>query len=291
MPIHPGMFLVPGANNGQYPFSHSVLIDSEVVALIDAGCGLSQLDQVMEIATPDLILTTHAHPDHISGCWMFEETPIHVPIMSSEGFGQMDAMVKRFAPPHLEQTYKSFIQGSMGFESASATDTYDAGTAFDFGQARLVAIHAPGHTVDHMCFFDTATGILVAGDIDLLMFGPWYGDRESDIQQLQDAIQGLMDLEPRLVVSAHAGVIRKDIQERFQRYLEVITMRHGAIAELVKKPRSVEELVDLSPIYHGHTYAPALTRYWESQMIEKHLDLLIMENRVQHTPKGYVTRK
>ena len=63
VPIQPGMFLVPGANNGQYPFSHSVLIDSEVVCLIDAGCGLSVLEQVQEVVTPDLIVASHAHPD------------------------------------------------------------------------------------------------------------------------------------------------------------------------------------------------------------------------------------
>ncbi len=291
-PIHPGMWLVPGANNGQYPFSHSVLVDSDVVCLIDAGCGLSGLEQVQEIATPDLILASHSHPDHISGCWMFEDVPIHAPIMSSASFGNMDAMAKRFAPEHLQRTYKSFIQGSMGFESCPASDTYDAGKMFDFGQARLVAIHAPGHTDDHMCFFDTATGILISGDLDLRMFGPWYGDRESDIQQLQDAIQNLMDLEPRLVVTSHEGVIRSEIQERFQRYLEVVTMRHGAIAELVHKERSLDELVELSPIYGGHNgYAPAMTRYWEGQMIEKHLDLLTLEHRVQRTRKGYVARK
>ena len=291
VPIHPGMFLIPGANHGQFPFSHSVLIDSDIVALIDAGCGLASLEQVSEFATPDLILASHAHADHISGCWMFEDIQIHAPVMSSETFGDMHAMAERFAPPELEQTYKSFIQGSMGFENCPPTDTYDAGVAFDFGPTRLVAIHAPGHSEDHMCFFDTSTGILVAGDMDLLMWGPWYGDRESDIQQLEDSIRGLMDLEPRLVVSAHAGVIRSNIQERFQRYLEVITMRQGAIAELVKKERTLEELVELSPIYHGHAYAPALTRYWEAQMIEKHLELLILDNRVQATSRGYVAKK
>ncbi len=290
-PIHPGMFLLPGANNGQYPFSHSVLIDSDVVCLIDAGCGLSALEQVQEIATPDLILTSHAHPDHISGCWMFEDVPIHAPIMSADSFGDMHAMAKRFAPPDLQRTYMSFIQGSMGFENCPASDHYDAGTSFDFGQARLVAIHTPGHTDDHMCFFDTSTGILIAGDMDLSMFGPWYGDLESDIQQIKDGIHNLMDLEPRLVVTSHEGVIRTDIQERFQRYLEVVTMRQGAIAELVRTERSMDELVDLSPIYGGHTYAPALSRYWEGQMIEKHLDLLILENRVQRTRRGWVARR
>ncbi len=290
-PIHPGIWLVPGAGGGRFPFSHSILVDSDVVCLIDAGCGLAALEQVQELATPDLILASHAHPDHISGCWMFEEVPIHAPIMSAASFGDLDALAKRFAPPHLERTFKSFIQGSMGFESCSATETFDAGSSFDLGRTRLIAIHTPGHTEDHMCFFDTATGTLMAGDMDLLSFGPWYGDRESDIGQLRDSLHSLMDLEPRLVVTSHEGIVRSSIQERFERYLEVITMRHGAISELVRHERSLAELVELSPIYGGHNHlAPALTRYWEGQMIEKHLELLVLEGRVQRTRRGYVAR-
>lgn len=290
-PIHAGMFLLPGANRGAYPFSHSILVDSDVVCLIDAGCGMAALDQVVEIASPDLIVATHNHPDHISGCWMFDEVPIHAPVIGSDGFGQLDALAKQFVEPSLEDTFKSFIQGSMGFESCRATDTYDAGTTFDFGQARLVAIHTPGHSDDHMCFFDTASGVLLSADIDLTLFGPWYGTPESDIQAFEESIRELMDLEPRVVVSSHEGIIRDDIQGRFKRYLDIIRMRHGAIAELVREERTLEDLTDLSPIYRGRPFAPRLVSYWERVMIQKHLELLILENRVQRTARGYVARR
>ncbi|MDY0005048.1 MAG: MBL fold metallo-hydrolase [Polyangia bacterium] len=291
LPILPGIFLLPGANGGSFPFSNSVLVDSDTVCLIDAGCGLAQLEAGLEIATPDLILITHAHPDHISGCWMFDDVPLHVPAMSRADVGDLDRMARRFAPSHLQQPYKSYIQGSMGFEACSPTHTYEAGASFDFGQARLVAIHAPGHTEDHMCFFDTTSGLLISGDIDLTLFGPWYGDMESDIEELKKSVQSVMDLEPRVVVSGHGGVFRTDLQGRFQRYLDVISMRHGAIAELVRKERTLDELVSLSPIYRERPLAPELTAWWERQMIRKHLELLILEGRVQHTGKGYISRR
>jgi glyoxylase-like metal-dependent hydrolase (beta-lactamase superfamily II) len=292
VPIHPGMFLIPAANEGRFPYAHAVLVDSGVVCLIDAGCGLHALEQVQDIASPDFIIASHSHPDHISGCWMFEDVPIHAPSLSGKTFGQLDRMAEQYAEPGpLAEAFKSYVQGSIGFESCLPTHRYDAGASFDLGQSRLVAIHAPGHSDDHMCFFDTASGILLSGDVDLTVFGPFYGHRESDITQLLDTLQTLMDLEPRVVVSSHQGVIKDDIQGRFQRYRDIITMRHGAIAELLRHERTLDELVALSPIYRTRPIAPALTRYWETQMIQKHIDLLVLEGRVQKTSKGYVVRK
>ena len=290
--IHPGLFLLPGASQGRYPFSHSILVDSDIVCLIDAGCGMGALEQVLEVATPDLIVLSHAHPDHASGCWMFEDVPLHVPVMSLQDVGDVDRMAERFAPPPLRPIYKAFIQGSMGFEGFQPSHTYDAGTAFDFGKARLVAVHAPGHTNDHMCFFDTATGILLATDVDLTAFGPFYGDPEADIQTFEQSIRSLMDLEPRIVVTSHGGVFREGIQERFDRFLAVIQIRHGAIAELIRTERSLDELVSLSPIYRGAAPAPAdLVAMWEREMIHKHLDLLILEGRARQTERGFLARR
>lgn len=292
VPIHPGLFLLPGANQGRYPFSHSILVDSDSVCLIDAGCGMSALEQVLEVATPDLIVISHAHPDHTSGCWMFEDVPLHVPVMSLRDVGDVDRMAERFAPPPLRAAYKAFIQGSMGFEGFAPSHTYDAGSTFDFGKARLVAIHAPGHTDDHMCFFDTATGILLATDVDLTLFGPWYGDPESDIEAFKKSIRSLMDLEPRVVVTSHGGIFRDDLQQRFERFLEVIHMRHGAIAELIRRERTLDELVAFSPIYRGAQPASrALVTMWEREMIRKHLDLLILEGRAHQTAQGFIARR
>jgi hypothetical protein len=91
-----------------------------------------------------------------------------------------------------------------------------------------------------------------------------------------------MDLEPRMIVSSHAGIIRDNIQQRLSRYEDVIDARSGAILELIRKqPRTLAEMVAHSPIYNGHRHAPPLQRYWEGQMIQKHLDLLQADDRVR----------
>lgn len=51
--------------------------------------------------------------------------------------------------------------------------------------------------------------------------------------------------------------------------------REARIRELLAASYTVPEMVDLSPFYGGHPYAPKLMRYWEEQMIRKHVKLLL----------------
>ncbi len=289
-PIVSHLFLVPGAARGQFPFAHCVLADSSPVTLIDAGCGLGSLDELVELSQPEQVIISHSHPDHCAGCSLLEDLPIHVPKAAAQTFGDKDKLAERFfgRDPVGEQ-WKSFVTGAMGFENCSFTDTYADGDQFRLGDMTFVAIAAPGHSADHMALFEAATGVLISFDIDLTPFGPWYGNPESDIGQLRRSIQNLADLEPRVVVTSHMGIIRKNIQEAFNRYLHVIDARHGAIAELVSAGcDTIDALVGFSPIYGRHEGRhAALTRWWERAMIQKHLDMLEAEDRIRRRNDGH----
>jgi len=286
--IVPHLFLVPGAGRGHFPFSHCLLADSSPVTLIDAGCGLGILAELLEVASPEQVIVSHAHPDHCAGCSMFEGRPIWIPRKAAATFGSRDRLADRFVEPgDVASAWKSFVTGAMGFEDCSFTDVYDDGTTFRLGELHFVAISAPGHTDDHMALFESTTGVLLSFDVDLTSFGPWYGHRESSIEAFRATIQTLMDLEPRIVVSSHKGIIRDHIQERFRRYLHVLDARQGAILELVRAGRnSIEDLVEFSPIYGGHRDNPVLSKYWEGQMIVKHLDCLVAEGRLDRRDDG-----
>ncbi len=282
------MFLVDGAYGGRFPFSHSILADGSPGTLIDTGCGLGTLSEVMDVCDVEQVIISHSHPHHTAGCHLLEDRPIYIPETAVDTFGNKDLLAERFAEPgSLAKTFKAYITGAMGYEDTPYTHTYHEGFVFDLVGMKFVAIHAPGHTKDHMCLFEAVHGILFSFDIDLSWFGPWYGHRESDIMQFRSSMQKLMDLEPRLVVSSHEGLIRDNIQERFMRYLDIFDSRHGALLELARsKPRTIEELVNVSPIYHGWRHTPPLERYWESQMIAKHMDLLMAEGRVRCNESG-----
>lgn len=288
-PIVSHLFLVPGAAQGRFPFSHCVLADSSPVTLIDAGCGMGSLDELVEMSQPEQVILSHSHPDHCSGCHLLEDLPIHVPARAADSFGDKDKLAKRFFgdDPVAEQ-WKTFITGATGFENCSFSHTYEDGDQFQLGAMTFVAIATPGHSADHMALFESATGVLLSFDIDLTPFGPWYGNPESDIEALRRSIQALADLEPRVVVTSHLGIVRRDIQEAFNHYLRIIDARHGAIAELVATGLdTLEDLVRFSPIYGGHKGRHAdLSQWWERVMIQKHLDLLVAQGRIRPTDQG-----
>lgn len=287
--IIPGLSLVSGPGGGRFPLAYSFLVDGDASALIDTGCGIETLQALRRSHRVDRVIASHAHPDHTAGCWLFEGVPLYAPEATADTFGRFDLLGERFTEPgHLAARWRHFVSTEMGYRSAPPTQVYADGESFEFGRLTLVAIHTPGHTTDHTCLFEPRHGVLLSFDIDLTSFGPWYGHRESDVEDFKASIRHLMALRPRLIVSSHKGIINDGIDDHLQRYLDVFDARDRALLDLLARERTLDELLQLSPLYGGHPYAAELLRYWERQMIHKHLDGLIAQGRVQSAGEGFV---
>ncbi len=267
---------MPGANNGRFPFSHGFLVEKGTRVLIDSGCGTQALEQLEQSHPIDWVISSHGHPDHTALNWRFAGKPLYAPQCAADTFGNIDKLGERFLEPgQLARIWREYVSSSLNFKTALPTDTYADGHVFDFGRLSLVAIHTPGHTVDHTCLFEPEHGILFSFDIDLTSFGPWYGHRESDIAAFEASIRKVMALQPRIVVSSHKGIITDDIPARLQRFLDVFEQRDRLVLGLLPGLKSFDGLIALSPFYEGYPYAASFLRYWESQMVRKHLVRLI----------------
>jgi glyoxylase-like metal-dependent hydrolase (beta-lactamase superfamily II) len=276
--IIPGLYMLPGEEEGRFPYSHSFLIEGDTWALVDTGAGIQRLRRLREALGPvlDLVIVSHSHPDHTAGDWLFAGLPLYAPRSGAGSLGRLEALSERFVEPGpLACSWLRFIRQHMSFQDAPPTHTFDDGHTFDLGNGiELVAVHTPGHTADHTCFFEPTHGVLLSFDIDLTTFGPWYGHRESDIAQFKDSIRRVMELDPRVIVSSHKGIIRDDIQEHLARFMAVFDWREARIRELLKAGYSTQDIVDLSPIYGGRPYMPDIMLYWEEQMVCKHIEVL-----------------
>ncbi len=281
--------LVHGTNEGVFPYSHSILIMGDEIVLIDTGCGIGNLRQLRAGHHIDYVINSHTHPDHSAGNWVFEGVPIFVPEEGFDTSGNADALGVRFAGDENAGAFQDFVAEAMGFRDCRPTGSYDGRTVFDFGGVTLEPIHTPGHTRDHYCFFEPNQGILFSFDYDLTPF-PWYGHVESSLVDFKESLVRLEALSPRLVVSAHRGAVAEDIAAEFDRYRQRIDKRGARLLSLLESGRTIDQLVDIAPIYGSFPYAEPLLRYWEARMIEKHFYELELEGRLVRSDDLFIRR-
>lgn len=274
--IIPGLSLVVAENNGRFPFAHSFLVEGDTCALIDTGCGERVIDALQNERPVDWIIASHSHPDHTALNWKFTGKPIYAPQSAADTFGDFAVLGERFTEPgELASEWRKYVAASIKFKTALPTHTFGDGHVFDFGKIKLIAVHTPGHAIDHTCFFEPTSGVMLLFDIDLTAFGPWYGHRESDIAAFEASIRKIIAFNPRVVVSSHKGIFTDDIPARLHKYLDVFAARDQTLLDLLPRAQTLDELVNFSPIYQGYPYAEKLLRYWEAQMVRKHLVRLV----------------
>ena len=274
-PLTDRLFLVQGASEGRFPFSHSFLVLDEVSALIDTGTGPEVLTAVREKYRPQLIVNSHCHPDHCAGNHLFPKAVLHVPQEGWETFGQKELLAPRLTEPgRLAREWQEFVTETMFFSDRAPDRTFSQGQVLDLGRTKLRALHTPGHTEDHYSLFEERTGLLLCFDLDPTGLLLWYGHRESDLARTRASLKRLQALSPGILVSSHFPPERGVTPEMLSGWETVLDKREEKILGLLARPADLEELTAASPIYGSYRIAPNLARYWESQMILKHLDEL-----------------
>lgn len=146
-----------------------LLLGTERAALIDTGLGVSDIRAVMRQLTdlPVLVLTTHAHWDHIGGhtlfpsiCahaleekWLTERFPVPLEAVKANLLRQPCAF-----PPAFDEAQYRLYRGPV------ARVLHD-GDEIDLGQRRIYVLHTPGHSPGHCCFYEAERATLYSGDL------------------------------------------------------------------------------------------------------------------------------
>jgi glyoxylase-like metal-dependent hydrolase (beta-lactamase superfamily II) len=281
------IYLIKGENISSFPPSYSILIRDEEVVLIDTGCGIENLKRIKKEYGIDYVINSHAHPDHAAGNWVFEDRPIHVPEEGFDVSGNMAALAEVFSNKALAQVTQGYMRNLWGFKDCLPTESYNEGTVFEFGKTKLKPIYTPGHSRDHYCLYEPNERILFSFDYDLTLF-PWYGLRESSIPEFKESVGKLKALSPKMAVSSHRGIVTGDISAEFDRFCHRIDARGKKILSLLDTGKTIEQLVELAPIYGSFPYMEPLLRFWEAQMISKHLKQLETDGRVKRHGNSYI---
>lgn len=283
--IDDNTFLIIGKNNGTFPYSNSLLILDEDIVLIDSGLGREKTSLLKDHV--DILINSHYHIDHVIDNHLFNK--IWVVECEAEATNSFSGY-KKFAGIHntpVEKHWEEWFNDYFEFHPTKATKTFEPNETFDFGETKWEAVHTPGHTEGHCCFYERDRGILYSTDVDLTPFGPWYGNPSANLPDFIESIEKLIDMDIDVIASSHSYVMREGIRDALEKFLDVIFKRDKRIFTLIKEGKSMNDLFESEIIYKkGGKYYEAFA-WFERNIIEKHLLRLEDLGKVERTQKGY----
>ncbi len=236
---NPGVMTGPGTN--------TYIVGSGPTCVIDPAVDQQDyLDAVLDLAGEvTSILVTHRHPDHVGGASALAE--------------RTGASVRAFG----------------GHPAGAAkVDPLEDGQVVEAGGTRLTAIHAPGHTSDHLCFMLDEGNSLFAGDNVLGEGTAVIAPPDGDMSAYITSLKRLRRLDLGRIYPGHFRPI-EDGPGALDRYLAHRAQRQAAILEAVGDPSDVDDIV--SRVY---TDTPAHLHPVAAYQVRAHLQLLEEEGRV-----------
>ncbi len=285
-----------------FPYSNSLYIDDEVPTLIDAGSGGKAYAEI-PAERIELLLVSHNHFDHVNGLVFFP----HAKIMAGReealtyqdqeyylrfsGFYDWERLMGKVerqmfsGPVQLPED----IPIQRGFQEVRLDALIKDGDIFELGKTTFQAIHLPGHSPGHYAFYCEKEGILFSADLDLAPDGPWYGGGFSDFDDLEDSINKLIEINPRILVTSHRRIFdaaKDDIPALLLAYLEIPLRKEKLMLNYLAEPRTVDDIIEQDFIEGFRGKTPYFT-FFGKMMIDKHLKRLEKAGKVKEVNKGY----
>lgn len=166
-PIDENTFCI--SENSHWEQTHCYLLNgSSHSLLIDTGLGVCDIGRIVRELTDKtvIVVTTHAHWDHIGGHGCFSTHYVH-PFEASWLQGAFPLPVElvrnmvsdcaELPPDFCIDRYTLFSCDHIGF--------LQDGEILSLGNRKIQALHTPGHSPGHLCFYEADRGYLFTGDL------------------------------------------------------------------------------------------------------------------------------
>jgi glyoxylase-like metal-dependent hydrolase (beta-lactamase superfamily II) len=238
---NPGVYTLEGTNTW--------VVGRDPSIVIDPGPDLPEhlAAVAREAGRVGAVLVTHDHPDHAPGAVSFAE----------------------------------LVGASVYAYRLAGAETLRAGQRVRAGALDLTAIHTPGHTSDHVAFFESGTRALFTGDAVIGRGTTFIDPPDGDLVRYLRSLERMRELDPRTIYPGHGPVILR-AQERILEYLAHREERETQVlAALADGPRTITEMVEV--IYADH---PKDVHPLAARSVLAHILKLADEGRAERTGKA-----
>ena len=216
---------------GKYPQSNTVIIDDKLHTVIDPACNRQKLLSIHAKRPIELIINSHGHEDHFLYNSQFPEARLWLHQLDAGYLKDMRLLVDQFyfldeMTEKAEAVWTAYFTDVVKYQPKTAERLLEDNEILDFGHTQVQVLHTPGHTPGHLSFHFLNEEVIFLADLDLVNFGPYYGDRDSSIEDTINSLERLakIDADVYLVSHGKAGVLDGD-PEHIQRYINVIYQR------------------------------------------------------------------
>lgn len=280
-----------GEKSGKYPDGNQVIVSgADTRAVFDSPLVANRIGEDFDGA--DLVIQGHVHEDHMTGLHRLPGVPVHVhhldlpALQSWEGFSAAYGYGEV-----LNRLMRETIERDFNYQPRPDAVGYDNGAVWELGGGISVhAFHAPGHTAGHSILLIEPQGVAFIGDIDLSGFGPYYGDRTSNLADFRRTLDLLPELPASTwVTSHHRGVYnnREHFLVDLEAFCSKIDEREARLLALLQdQPRSLADLVSVGVLYPPDAEIPWAAAA-EQRTIEQHLQELVADGRVEQDGELY----
>ena len=282
---------------GKYPQSNSVLIDDNIRTIIDPACNEQKLLSIHRERPIEVVINSHGHEDHILYNSLFPDAQLWVHELDADVFRDMDVFMHQFFPPdEMDQkttaAWSQFLIEVVKYQPREPDRLIEDEEILNFGQTRVQVLHTPGHTAGHLSFHFLDERVLFLADLDLVKFGPYYGDNASSIDSTIKSLERLAKIDADVYLVSHGkeGILDGD-PTYIRRYLDVIYQREEKLLRFMASgPKTLQEITDHGIIYGGHRLSNGA---WdlsmsEKSMMQKHLERLERSGRVRKENDAFI---
>jgi hydroxyacylglutathione hydrolase len=245
--------------------------------LIDPGADRRRLARLRETDDVRMVWLSHWHEDHWKNLDLFDDLPLSMSRADAPPLADLSTFFRWYGVGgELYAIWRPLMEEQFHFRPRTPDRFLEDGDVIDLGGLTAEVIHSAGHTPGHLCFFFREIETLFLSDFDLTRFGPWYGDRDSDIAAIIASVDRLRRIPARKWLCSHeAGIHHEVTDASWDDYLAVIDRRERAICDYLRDaPRTLEEIAGRWIVYGRRREPEAFYACGERNHIKKHLERL-----------------